>query len=317
MDQEVMVLSERVIPEGIIVDIQRFSLHDGPGIRTVIFFKGCPLNCLWCQNPEAIDPRPELGWRESRCVKCGACAKICPEGAIRGTGKNLRKPKCQAPTGCTRCVEKCPSGALEIAGQRYIVEKLLEVVLQDKEYYANSGGGVTCSGGEPTFQWQFVHTFLKSCKEKSISTAIETCGHFGPAIVPQLCDPDTCDYILFDIKHLDSNSHAKFTGQPNTRILENLKTLVDISKRQETPKLIVRMPLIPTLNDSPDHLRAVETLLTDLGQSKLVLLPYHSLYLQKFDQFHLKRKRLAIAPLDQSRIEAIKKNFSRISVEFG
>jgi len=304
------------VPDALVVDVQRFSLHDGPGIRTVVFFKGCPLNCLWCQNPEAIDPRPELGWRENRCVACGACANICSPRAIRGTAKHLRKTRCTAPAGCALCVEKCPSGALEIAGRRYSITQLVEVVLQDKEYYSNSGGGVTCSGGEPMFQWQFVHAFLRLCKEKAISTTIETCGYFTPSIVTQLCEPGVCDYVLFDIKHLDPRIHLKLTGKTNQLILQNLKQIADISAQQGTPKLVLRMPVIPTLNDSPDHLHAVEKLLENLGLTSLVLLPYHSLYLQKFDQFHLKRKKLGISPLQKAELESIKKRFNQISILF-
>nr|MDO8113593.1 glycyl-radical enzyme activating protein [Candidatus Sigynarchaeota archaeon] len=300
---------------GCVTDVQKFSVHDGPGIRTTVFFKGCPLDCQWCQNPECISPALQLGYRETRCVKCGKCAVACPEHAIKSTGKNITDSKCKVASGCTACVDACDATALEIAGKRMTVDDLLRVVLDDKDYYEASGGGVTVSGGEPTYQWPFVKKFLLACKVKGISTAMETCGFFNPAIIDDLVN--TCDIILFDLKHLDSAEHRKLTGQPNETILSNLKLVHKRFSATPGKKFSVRMPLVPGLNDAYEHLLAVENFLVKTGIKDLVLLPYHSLYLQKIDEFKLKRKKLSIKPHSREDLDRIGKYFTKISVTFG
>ncbi|HME56367.1 MAG TPA: glycyl-radical enzyme activating protein [Candidatus Lokiarchaeia archaeon] len=297
-----------------ITDIQKFSVHDGPGIRTTVFFKGCPLDCAWCQNPECINPAPQIGYRKSRCVKCKKCVNACPEHAIKSPGK-IDTTKCKAGSGCRACETACDAGALEIAGKTMTVDELLRVVLEDKDYYDQSGGGVTVSGGEPTYQWPFVKKFLEACRNDGISTAIETCGFFNPAIINEIIT--TCDVILFDLKHLDPATHEKLTGQPNTTILSNLATLHDRVKSMEGKQFFVRTPLVPGLNDSKEHMLAIEAFLFDHGITALVLLPYHSLYLEKIDEFSLKRKKLTIKPHTKEDLERIQQYFTRISVSFG
>ncbi len=301
--------------KGIVVDIQRFSVHDGPGIRTVVFFKGCPLNCLWCQNPESIDPKPLLGYWENRCVDDGSCVKVCPEGAIKLFPRRIIRKKCKAPEGCTICVDACPSGALDVAGHALTIEEILKVVEEDLTFYEESKGGVTCSGGEPTYQWSFVKEFLIKCKERKISTAIETCGFFNPSIIEDLYKLN--DTILIDIKHLDDKIHKNLTGQSNTRILENIKSLIEKQRSLNEKKLIIRIPLIPKLNDSKEHLEKLELFLLNLGINKLILLPYHTLYLQKIDNFRLKKKKLKIKPYNKSELENIKSYFKEIEISIG
>jgi len=300
--------------QGCVTDIQKFSVHDGPGIRTTVFFKGCPLDCAWCQNPECIDHAPQVGYRKSRCVKCKKCVGACPEHAITSPGK-IDAKKCKVATGCRACETACDAGALEIAGKEMTVDELLHVVLEDKDYYNQSGGGVTVSGGEPTYQWPFVKLFLNTCKANGISTAIETCGFFNHAIIDEIIA--TCDVILFDLKHLDPAMHEKLTGQTNTTILSNLAILHDRVKNMEGKQMLVRMPLVPGLNDSREHLLAVENFLVDHDINTLVLLPYHSLYLEKIDEFRLKRKKLAIKPHTKEDLDRIRQYFTRISISFG
>ena len=301
--------------KGLIVDIQRFSLHDGPGIRSVIFFKGCPLNCLWCQNPEAIDPKPQLAYRQEKCIKCGTCSDLCPENAIKGTPQKFKEIKCKISEGCTLCMNQCPSKALEIAGKTFSVDELMKYILKDNDYYEDSSGGITCSGGEPTYQWMFVKKFLTSCKDNGISTAIETCGFFNPIIIDKIFE--LSDIILFDIKHLDESIHKILTGKSNKKILENLKNLNTLYSKHDNKELIVRLPLIPTLNDSIEHLFKVEEFISNLNINKLTLLPYQSLYIQKIDRFRLNREKLSIKPYEKFMLEKIKKKFKKVDISIG
>jgi len=301
--------------KGTVVDIQRFSVHDGPGIRTVVFFKGCLLNCLWCQNPESIDPKPLLGYWENRCVEDGSCVNVCPEGAIKRFPRRIIRKKCKAPEGCTICVDACPSGALDVAGHSLSIDEILKVVEEDLNFYEESEGGVTCSGGEPTYQWPFVKEFLKKCKEHNISTAIETCGFFNTKIIEDLYKLN--DTILFDIKHLEDKIHKKLTGQSNDLILKNLKWIIEKEHNSKKKKLIVRIPLIPKLNDSKEHLEKLESFLLHLSIKKLILLPYHTLYLQKIDNFRLKKKKLKIKPYSMNQLEKIKTYFKGIEISIG
>jgi len=300
--------------KGLIFDIEKYAIHDGPGIRTLIFFKGCPLNCIWCQNPESINPKPELSYIKSKCIKCGICYEICPEHAIKKDFRKILKQKCKVESGCKACADQCPSNALEIAGREVSVDELLEIILEDKEYYKTSNGGITCSGGEPTYQWSFVKQFLIACKKENISTAIETCGFFNPNIINDVFRYS--DTILFDLKHLDDKNHVKLTGRSNELILKNLNKLIQLCNDSNNKKLIIRLPLVP-YNDSEEHLKRIERYLMDLGIDNLVLLPYHSLYLQKIDNFNLKRKKLKDSSYNPKSIEKISNYFKNIKIIIG
>ena len=300
--------------KGLIFDIEKYAIHDGPGIRTLIFFKGCPLNCIWCQNPESLDPKPELSYIKSKCIKCGTCYEVCPEHAIKKNLRKILRQKCKVPIGCKICAENCPSNALEIAGYEVSVDELLKTILEDKEYYKTSNGGVTCSGGEPTYQWLFVKQFLIACKKENISTAIETCGYFNTKIINEIFQYS--DTILFDLKHLDDKNHINLTGRSNELILKNLMKLVQLCNENNSNKLVIRLPLVP-YNDSEEHLKRLERFLINLGVYELVLLPYHSLYLQKIDNFNLNRKKLSMPPYNQDSLEKISRYFKNIKIIIG
>jgi pyruvate formate lyase activating enzyme len=285
---------------GIIFDIQRFSLHDGPGIRTTVFFKGCPLKCLWCHNPESINPEIELAFYPYKCINCRSCILVCPTGALQNDdlkGKKYDREICQF---CWKCAEACPGEALKVQGKRYTVEEVLTEVLRDLPFYKQSGGGVTLSGGEPTFQFDFCLALLKDCKENNISTALDTSGFVPWERLERLLP--LVDIFLYDIKHMDSEEHKRLTGVPNEVILENLLKLDKTGKPIE-----IRIPIIPGYNDSEKNIEAVSNFIKGLKSIKGVrLLPYHKLGLSKPWLFNNKRGILDLEPPKKDEIERLK-----------
>jgi pyruvate formate lyase activating enzyme len=240
---------------GRILHLQRLSTEDGPGLRTTVFFKGCPLHCAWCHNPESISPKPQIQWFAVRCLGCNTCLETCPNGCLsRGeTSLLIDRSRCQ---GCGKCAEACPSGALELLGKTVSVDELLAELLKDRAYYEKSGGGVTLSGGEPTLQPGFAEALLRGLKEAGISTALDTCGLCPPEALDRLL-PYT-DLVLFDIKLLDPAAHRRFTGVANDKILHNLERVRDYIRRQERPlTLWIRTPLIPGATTSDENLQAI------------------------------------------------------------
>lgn len=263
---------------GTIFDIQKFSLHDGPGIRTTVFLKGCPLRCAWCHNPESWSSEKELLYSAEKCVGCGHCVPLCPQKchSIDENGRHLfDRSKC---TGCSACTEKCYTEALTLCGKDQSVEYVLEQVLKDKVFYENSGGGMTVSGGEPMAQFPFTLELIKQAKAAGLHVAIETCGFAQESHYAQITD--LVDLFLFDIKSVNDANHKKFTGQSNELILKNLRFLdskgVDIR---------LRCPLVPGLNDSEDDLRAIAKLANSLTNVKGIdVEPYHPLGVSKAAQ---------------------------------
>lgn len=267
-----------------ILRIQRMSTEDGPGIRSTVFFKGCPLSCVWCHNPESISPKIQVHWVGSRCIGCLGCIDACPEKALSsGTGGiEISRTTC---TGCLKCTEVCPSTALEAYGKRYGLDELVSEVLKDRVYFEKSGGGVTLSGGEPTLQGEFAGEFMKTLREQGVHTALDTCGHTGWETLETLL-PHT-DLVLYDLKEIDPDRHKACTGVTNARILENLVRLASFMNERGSPGgLWVRTPLIPCCTDSVENIRGIGTFIKGtLGSlvSRWELCSFNDLCLHKYD----------------------------------
>lgn len=276
---------------GLVFDLARFSLHDGPGIRSVVFLKGCPLRCVWCHNPESWSARPEIMVSPEKCIGCGACLRNCPEKAHTfEQGKHqFKRDLC---TACGKCAEECFSGTLVLAGKRRTVSDILAEAAKDSDYYGNDGG-LTVSGGEPLQQSDFTEALLKGAKMRSWTTAIETCGMAPPHVLERLI-PIT-DYWLFDIKAMDPEKHRKFTGQTNEQILSNLHLLDERGANIE-----LRCPLIPGANDSDADLKAIRDLADSLRhRPKIHIEPFHPFGRGKLAQLGLPQEENAPIPGEQ------------------
>jgi pyruvate formate lyase activating enzyme len=263
--------------EGVVFDIQHYAVHDGPGIRTLVFLKGCPLECLWCCNPESQRFEPELTHNRLRCRSCFSCVETCPHGAVQAgeAGPVFDRGVCRT-CAAPLCVDACPQGALALAGTRMSAEQVMDRVILDKAFYQNSGGGVTFSGGEPFAQPDFLEELLTRSRDLGIHTTVETCGLVDPRVLTR-CEP-LVDLFLFDLKTVDPGRHERMTGAPNGIILENLRALA--AKRRDG--VTVRVPLVPGCTDGEDDLRALGALLTSLGLRRVELMPYHSLGADKY-----------------------------------
>ncbi len=258
--------------QGVIFNTQRFSLHDGPGIRTTVFLKGCPLDCVWCHNPESKQVKPQLAWSESRCIGCGLCETACTHDVHSHdeNGKHVAFHQCVA---CGACVEICPSMALEMMGKTVSSEEVLDEVVRDQPFYTTSGGGMTLSGGEPAMQPEFASALLRGAKERGIHTAMETAGHISWSVYERFL-PDL-DMVLFDSKQMDSERHALYTGQPNTKIHENLRKFCGAD---QTVEVIVRTPVIPGFNDDRENFEKLAEFLLSMERVPAVqVLPYNPL----------------------------------------
>lgn len=228
---------------GLILHTQRLSTDDGPGIRTSVFFKGCPLRCDWCHNPESISRQPQVHWLEYRCIGCNTCLDACPADCLSRTADGIQIDQAHCD-GCGLCAEACPAGAMELLGRRMGVDELLGEVVRDRVYYETSGGGVTATGGEPLMQPEFLAAILRRAGEAGIQTAVDTCGFTSQESLEKVL-PHT-DILLFDLKEFDPRKHAEFTGADNGRILDNLLFVRDfITRRAPDLTLWVRTPLIP------------------------------------------------------------------------
>lgn len=253
---------------GQLFNIQHFSTEDGPGIRTTVFMKGCPLRCWWCANPESKAFCPQLGHRTSLCIKCGYCIKTCPAGALSVSGGQVQVDRdiCRF---CGACTKVCPSNAMFFYGQEKSVDEVFTEVLKDIDYYKNSGGGVTVSGGECMMQPQFVEELFLRCKQMGIHTTLDTCGYFPTeSLAPVLA---LTDLVLFDLKLMDREAHHKYTGVYNDLIHDNLRIIA-----QSNAEVFIRIPVIPGINDSLENLTASAEFVTSIGSPHVDLLPYHN-----------------------------------------
>ncbi len=276
---------------GVVFNIQHYSIHDGPGIRTTVFLNGCPLRCLWCQNPESQSLRPQVFLDAEKCNGCGKCVRVCPQGAIEiceGRSRTNRSI-CQ---GAGKCTEVCPNEARNIMGKYVTAEEVFKDVAGDAIFYQRSGGGVTLSGGEALAQPQFAIRLLKLCKDAAIHTAIDTCGFARWETMRQVLQ--YVDLVLYDFKHMDPVEHQRCTGVSNDIILENVRKI----HRELSIPILARLPIIPGCNDAHENVEATAKFVaTELGSSiKVHLLPYHRLGDTKYERLEMPGKALTIEP---------------------
>lgn len=297
------------MPSGLIFDIQRYSLDDGPGIRTTVFLKGCPLRCRWCQNPESLRAEPEIGFRVERCIGCKTCLRACPRDAVKDEGSpRTDLSRCNI---CGKCAETCPTTALFLIGRYYSVAELLEEILRDSVFYDESAGGVTLSGGEPTQQFEFTRAFLEACRKEGLDTAIETNGFVAlerlKALLPLL------DHIYFDLKIIDHDSHNRLTGVKNKSILENARWLAE----QGAP-VTFRMPVVPGMTATQANVGAIGRLLNELEVYEVQLCPYQNSWISKLSWLHPNPKSARefprIAPPGDRLVSLVKDEFLRHGV---
>ncbi len=292
---------------GTIFNIQKFCVNDGPGIRTTVFLKGCPLRCIWCHNPESKKTAPEMFYNDSKCVKCGRCAAECVRvcHGISERGHDYDRQECIV---CGKCAEVCPTEALETAGYEITVEDALRDVLKDKVFYDNSGGGMTVSGGEPMLQFDFTLALMKSAKEAGLHTCMETCGYAPSERYLEIAP--FVDIFLFDYKITDPEKHRECTGVTNELILSNLRMLDSIGA-----KTILRCPIIPTVNDTEEHLSTIAALANSLSNVlEINIEPYHPLGSGKSEMLG---KEYALRDLGFPEEETVKGWIDRVAGETG
>jgi pyruvate formate lyase activating enzyme len=263
--------------KALIWKIDRFATHDGPGIRTNIYFKGCPMRCLWCSNPEGQKKKIELGLSQTKCTECGLCYSSCPQGAIelQNGVPSVDSMKCNL---CKKCLKECPAGAFFVFGKYYTLPQILDLFERDRYIYRSSGGGITCTGGEPLMQAKSVRRLLAKCHEVGIHTTVETCGYVSNIEFQQSLGD--IDWLFFDLKHVDSTKHKKLTGKDNAVILNNLRTASSVFS-EKGGALIIRQVVVPGLNT--DNIKALAELASTLPHvDGIELLPYNSYGAHKY-----------------------------------
>lgn len=287
---------------GIVYNIQRMSTKDGPGLRTTVFLKGCPLRCLWCSNPESQNFKPQLLCFQNLCTSCGACLRVCPHGAVvkTETGYNRDRSLCK---DCGACTKVCVSKARVMSGEYMTVEDVMKVVDRDNIFYANSDGGVTFGGGEPTAAGDFLIDLLQACVRKGYHTCLDTCGVCKPEAFSKVI-PLT-DLFLYDCKHMDPDEHRRLTGMDNTLPLTNLRQVLEKGK-----DVRIRIPLMPGLNDSESNIRALADFLRPYGKTEVDILPCHAFGASKYDALLLPHPAMKAYPPEelQKVLEIFKNN---------
>lgn len=287
--------------QALVFDLQRFSLHDGPGIRTTVFFKGCSLRCRWCQNPESLRPRPELNLLSSRCLPdCRLCESVCPQVALAPHSPTpIDWDRCDH---CGQCTEVCPSNALRMVGRYYSPEELLERCLADRTYYVSSGGGVTLSGGEPVLQSPFLEKLLPLLKQQNVHVLLQTAGNYPRRMLEPLLP--LLDAVFFDLKAGDEAGYRQFTGGGADHVFDNLAWLAG-----QAVDLTVRMPAVPGMNTDAKTLAAVARQLWEVELNELTLLPYHALWESKLAGLDTKQVPLNLA--DKPNLDQIVSNLKK------
>jgi pyruvate formate lyase activating enzyme len=295
---------------GRVFNIQRYSIHDGSGIRTLVFLKGCPLRCLWCSNPESQKSTPELGFIQARCVgadTCGApCISACSLDMIHLNGKDQPSIERMGCDICGKCADACTHDALKLVGQEMSVDEVLAEVEKDRPFYRRSGGGVTVGGGEPLAQYRFTAELLEAAQDAYIHTAIETCGHalwkHFEIVLRHV------DLLQIDLKHMDPEIHEKLTGQSNEQILDNLKKIPSLKDPND---IVIRIPVIPGCNDSIENVTQSASFVSELGFKQIELIPYHRMGVSKYSQYGM------VYPLDETATHAEIRDLRDIVERFG
>ena len=287
---------------GLVFNIMRFALHDGPGIRTTVFLKGCPLSCWWCHNPESRSRETEVVYIAERCIRCGDCVRACPEGALELNERVVRDPHlCRL---AMRCVDACSTGAQQAFGRWMSLSDVVMEVLKDQIFFDESRGGMTISGGEPLMQADFVEALLAACRAQRIHTVLDTCGYAESRVVDRI--RSNVDLFLFDLKLMDPIKHQQFTGVSNDQILENLRLLAESGSA-----VIVRIPVIPGVNDDDDNFNAVAGFLSRLRLRNIDLLPYHRIASGKYSRLGLRYRMEGLLPPTAEHLQAIAARLGR------
>jgi pyruvate formate lyase activating enzyme len=293
----------------IIANIQAFSIHDGPGIRTVVFFKGCPLSCQWCANPECLSAKPQIGFIENLCADCGKCLDACTNNAIRHTEGEHRidYSRCRS---CGNCRDQCYCGALIQYGESMTLAEVWDVVRRDKMFYDESGGGVTVSGGEPLLHPAFVRKLFELSRQERIDTCVETCGWVDPEALLEII-PVT-DHFLFDLKQMDPEVHKKRTGRSNGKILKNAALLIE-----RGANVLFRQPLIPAFNNSIENIEATARFLSSLGKdaARLQIMPFHRMGRSKYSALNMPYNMEGFGAADDEQVEAARKAYIQYGID--
>jgi len=307
--QEQNIKNSKGEVKGLIFNIQRYSIHDGPGIRTTIFFKGCPLSCWWCHNPEGISPKKEIMYFDYKCIKCKTCSKVCPTKSIKFADEKIviNRESC---IGCGICAEACPTGAIKLVGMDVDVKYLITEIERDIRLYDETNGGVTFSGGEPLYQPKFLINLAKECKEININTALDTSGYATKEIMQTVAK--YIDIFLYDVKIMDEEKHKEYCGVSNKPIIENLKLLVELGRAKD---IILRFPIIPGITDTEENVQGISRLITEKlrGVGEIDLLPFHSVeekYARLGRPYLMK---IHNAPTDET-LKRIREEFERIGL---
>lgn len=293
--------------KGIIFDIKKYAIHDGPGIRTTVFFKGCPLDCWWCHNPEGLTPSIQVAYRKERCIGCGQCVESCPEKALTLTPEGVASD----PSKCIRCgtcSEICPAEAREILGREVGVEEVMQQIEKDTLFYDESGGGVTFSGGEPLMQPDFLMGLLQACGDLDIHRTVDTTGCADTDLLMTVAEET--DLFLYDLKIMSAEEHRKYTGLSNSRILANLETLA-----AQGVRITVRMPVIPGINTGDGNLSLLSSFLSDLpGVDGIHLLPYHCAAKGKYRKLDLTYRLGDLTPPSEELMASVAQRLKRFDL---